>query len=544
MTLGDFLPTTVRQGQTYKGQKRVRFETVEQTGGRKYPKKKDETRQAKAGSNRQQQIGKTKASVGKTNAKKADTAQSFTLPLANRFLTLATDPSADELIREVNSGPSRSRTTASDLDADVPIITKVKGPQSNNGQSKENRKERSKAKKVQHLRVTVTPGQPRTVTEESRSKEASSNNVPRFNQRPYLESNKIREWLEGNIQATHDDQVMTASQGANEHVNRFVDFAVETAFTFDKLTRALFDVQVWSFYIQLGTKDHQPYWAKEVVREAKTRDDARARQTCENKIVKLNAQIKSLTDELQTTADRVRLTKAEYEEVMFSYMNESLTYVRRQNELKMRMAKIERAEFVAWENFMILATPAQKALALTIKNQLMLTRRKNMQYEEAAAHATPQVDMLPKGLPSLELRFKFDEKSMSEENAKDIYKSMGDITREYRLRATELYIRTAKVELDYHTTRLRDLLDGSVLAPSEREEDDGEAVKAFQVFIKVHRHHTAALAETEVLRLKERFQKADAPDPIVPLPVVQQIPVSELLNQVGQIREVLLLNKN
>ncbi|CAF4233576.1 unnamed protein product, partial [Rotaria sordida] len=52
---------------------------------------------------------------------------------------------------------------------------------------------------------------------------------------------------------------------------------------------------------------------------------------------------------------------------------------------------------------------------------------------------------------------------------------MDDITRDYRLKATELYMRTAKPELDYHTARLRHLTDGSILAPSETEEDNSEA---------------------------------------------------------------------
>lgn len=536
MTLGDFIPKAIRKGQSYKKVKQVRFAKDEPS--KKNAEKKERMNKA----NKERAHAGKKANVRKTNAIITDNAQSSNIALANRFLPLTIDSTGDDMIQEITSRHTESRTTT-----DAPIITKVIGPsasKASNATKKKNKKSKTKVN-LKNLQVTLAPGKPRIVTEKSR-KENSSVNIPRFHQRPYLEPNKIREWLKENIQSESDGQITTASQGANEHIDRFMDFAVKTAFTFDQVARALFDVQVWSFYIQLGTKDHQPYWAREVVSKAKTRESTQARQTCENMIIKLNTEIERLTEQIQTIATQHGLTKEEYEEVMFNYMNESLRNVRRQNELKMKMAKIERAEFVAWENFMNIATPAQKAIALTIKGQLVQIRAKSIRYETAATYATPHVDMLPRDVPALQLRFKFDEKSMSDENVKDIYKSMDDITRDYRLKATELYIRTAKVELDYHTTRVRYLMEGSLLTPSEKEEDNSEAVKAFQVFIKVHRHHTATLAEISVLSLKERHQKVDAPDPTIQITTTEAslIPVPELLSQVGQIQEVLLLNRN
>lgn len=535
VTLGDFMPNPIRNGQGYNKQKHVRF--TNQRPGNKNKEKKEMTMKTNA---KQMQIGK-KANVRKTNAITTDNTQYNNIALANRFLPLTIDSSDDDdLIKEATS--RQSRTTANHLDSDAPIVTKVTKPLTNNN----NRKKSQAKKRLNNLQITLAPGKPRIVTEKPQIREATSVNIPRFHQRPYLESSKIKEWMKDNIQSEDNGQVTTASQGSNERIDQFVNFAIKTAFTFDQLARALFDVQLWSFYIQLGTRDNHPYWAREVTKTAKTKDDKQARRTCENKIVKLNSEIKRLTEEIEATATQHNLTKQEYEEIMFNYMNESLTNVRRQNELKMKLSKIERAEFVAWESFMSLATPAQKALALTILGQLRQIRSKNIRYETAAIHATPQIDMLPKAVPALKLRFHFDEKSMSEENVRDIYKSMDDITRDYRLKATELYIRAAKVELDYHTTRQQSLIESSILAPSGKEEDDSEAVKAFQIFLKIHRHHTGVITEMSVLSLKERYQKVDAPDPTIPITTAEAslIPVPELLNRIGQIQEVLLLNKN
>lgn len=540
------MPTIVRQSeQSRNGRNRVRFagETIE-TKNTKNTKntKRSKGEAGEKGKKKQQQVGKKSANVTKATAKATDSATSSSITLANRFLPLDTDSSGDELIREINTRRREPRTTADHLDNDMPIVTKVIAGDRDKRKSKGGKKKASA-----NLRITLTQGQPRKVAEAPSAKEVQSANVPRFHQRPYLQSNTIREWLKKNIHTVQDGQTMTASQGASEHIDRFANFAAKTAFAFDQLTRALFDVQVWSFYLQLGTRDHHPYWAKQVVHTAKTREDARARQVCENRILKLNSEIKRLTDEIQTTAAQDGLQKEDYEEVMCNYMNESLVNVRRQNELKMKMAKIERAEHVAWENLMNIATPSQKALALTAKGHLTQVRTKNIRYETAAAHASPQIDMLPKGVPGLELRFKFDEKSMAEENVKDIYKCMDDITRDYRLKATELYVRTAKAELDYHTARLQLLTDESILTPSaEGQGDENEAAKAFQIFVKVHRHHTAALTETSVLSLKERRQKVDAPDPTKSTAATETalIPVPELLNQIGQIQEILLLNRN
>lgn len=535
ITLGDFMPKTARKGQKFNKQNHVQF-TNHKHGKKNEQTRKDKTKNTNVNKEKQIQVGKTKAKV-------TDAAKSFNITLANRFLPLTIDSSDDELVREVDLQRRQPRTTASNLDTDTPIVTKT--IVSNN---KNNKNSKAKKKNFNNLRITLATDQPRIVTEVPRTRETTSVNIPKFHKRPYLESNKIREWLMNNIHSEQDGQIVTASQGANEHIDQFVKFAIKTAFTFDQLARALFNVQIWSFYIQLGTREHQPYWAKEVVSIAKTREETQARRVCENKIVKLNAEIKRLSEEIQTIAVEHNLTKDEYEEVMFKYMNESLANVRKQNELKMKMAKIERAEYVAWENFMNIATPSQKSLALTIKDQLTQVRAKSIQYETAATHATPHVDILPKVVPALKLRFRFDEKSMSEENVKDIYKTMDDITREYRLKATELYIRTTKVELDYHTTRLRHLIDGSVLALSEKSEENNEGIEAFQIFIKVHRHYTAALAETSALRLKERHQKIDAPDPALQKTITTAdtslIPVPELLKQVGQIQETLLLNRN
>ena len=548
-TLGDFIPVSVRKGRGIKNKKQVRF-AGDRPGQKEKQKEQNEKlqRTRKRDIQRDTTVGR-KGSVKQTNAATTDMTRSFNITQSNRFLPLAIGSSNDDLVDEIDSHQRQSNIN---LDTDVPIITKVIGPLPGNGNAK--RKTKSKAnRKNSTLQITLTSGQPRTVTE--KPQEANSIIVPKFQQRPYLQPDKIKEWLSSNVQAVQHDQVMSASQGATEHIDRFIGFAVKTAYLFDQLARAIFDVQVWLFYVELGTKEHQPYWAKEVIRTAKTRDIARARQICENKIVKLNAKIKCLTDEIKVISAQCSLSNdsEEYEGVMFNYMSESLIHVRKQNELKMKMAKIERAENVAWESFMTTATASQKTLALMIKAQLMKVRGKSIRYETAAIHATPHINMLPKAVPSLELRFRFDENSMPEEDARDIFKGMKDITREYRLKATELYIRTAKVELEYHNTRLRQLMDGSYLAPSPApSESESEAVKAFGIFFKVHQHHTAAIAETSVLRLKERYQRVDAPDPTAPpatttaatATAIPHIPVQELLSQTGQIQEALRLNKN
>ena len=537
-TLGDFIPAPVRKGRDQMNHKKVRF--AEDKSYKKNREERQGTRRTSTNVQKDKSIGKP-GSVAQTNARTTDTTQTFNISLANRFLPLATESSEDDLINEIDSHGKES-------DTDVPVITNVIGPSPNNGNGKKKSKGKGKSKEKNTLQITLAPGQPRTVAEKPKG---ISVNIPRFDQRSYLQPERIKIWLNNNVQAVRDDHIMSASQGAAVHIDRFADFAVKTAYLFDQRARALFDVQVWLFYLQLGTKEHQPYWAKEVVGAAKTREDALARQICENRIVKLNAKLKCLADEITTISTQFGLANdaEENEKVMFNYMNESLIHVRRQNELKMKMAKIERAENVAWENFITLATAPQVTLARMVKAQLLKTREKSIRYEAAAVHATPQIDMLPKALPSLELNFQFDKESMSEEDAKDIFKSMKDITRDYRLKATELYIRAAKVELEYHNTRLRQLMEGSVLASTLSDTEsssDSEATKAFQVFVKIHLHHTAARAETIVLRLKERHQRVDAPDPVVPSATtrIQHIPMQELLGQTGQIQEVLLLNRN
>jgi hypothetical protein len=112
---------------------------------------------------------------------------------------------------------------------------------------------------------------------------------------------------------------------------------------------------------------------------------------------------------------------------------------------------------------------------------------------------------------------------------------MDSITRDYRLKATELYIRTAKAEFDYHTNRVKQLFEGSTLVGSEQPTNDPESIKSFHIFLRVHQHHTSALAEANVIFLEERTVK-DAPDPPISVP--------ELRAMTGPIQAIVQLNKN
>nr|ABQ08077.1 hypothetical protein [Adineta vaga]ABQ08078.1 hypothetical protein [Adineta vaga] len=539
ITLGNFLPNSILKRSNKK--KEVRFA---KKNSKQAPQKQKGDQKQKAIPKQQKKQAQT-MTVKKVNPSQPLLPSSVNIELANRFLPLSSDIPEDDVIANLveQQEPVNTNTTKN-ANTDTPVVTKVVP-------ARPKRKNRNKKKNneiQENLRITLTPGQSRIVTEVSEKNTSDSSNdkgvsnIPRYFDRPHLKAKQIEHWLKdvANVEAVQNDEVVTASQGAASHVDRLVDFATKTAFPYDQLTRALYDVQVWLFFLDLGTRQREPHWANEVTLAAKSKDDTHIRQFCEKRIIKINSDIERLRNEIAIISAQHDFQEQDgYEAIMFEYMNYALSNVRHYNELRMKTAKTERAESVAWDKFLTVSNPAQKSLAQLVKAQLAKYRAKKIQHEKVAIHATPEIDMLPKALPSLRLNFNLDKDSMTEEDIKDVQKSMDDITRDYRLKATELFIRSAKIELDYQATRLKQLIEGSVLDPSQGQ--DNEAIKLFEVFTKVHHCQTAAKAQKASLHLKDRFSKVDAPDPQVTEPM--PIPVAELSARIGNITNVLHLNR-
>ncbi|CAF1549133.1 unnamed protein product [Adineta ricciae] len=534
ITLGNFLPNSIQKGSN---KKKVHF--TNKNSKQAAQKQKGDKKQKAIP---QQQTKKAQTTtVKKVNPSQPLLPSSVNIELANRFLPLSSDLPEDDVIAnlvEKQQRPANTTTAAAtNPDTDAPVVTKVVPAQSK--RNNKNKKKKKNNKIQDNLRITLTPGQSRIVTKVSEKNTNDSSNVketskiPRYFDRPHLKAQQIEHWLKNvaHVEAVQNDEVITASQGAASHVDRLVDFAAKTAFSYDQLTRALFEVQVWLFFLDLGTREHEPHWANEVTLAARSKEDARIRQFCEKRLLKINSDIERIRNEIAIISAQHDFKEQDgYEAIMFEYMNYALSKVRRHNELRMKTAKTERAESVAWDKFLTVANPAQVSLAQLVKAQLAKYRAKKIRHEERAVHATPEVDMLPKALPSLRLNFNLDKESMTEEDIKDVRKSMDDITREYRLKATELYIRSAKIELDYQATRITHLIEGSVLDPSQGQ--DNEANKLFEVFTKVHHCQTAAKAQKASLHLKDRFSKVEAPDPkdTEPMPI-PKIDAPTVINQ-------------
>jgi hypothetical protein len=449
--------------------------------------------------------------------------------LTNRFLSLATEVPDNVEYVSTGTAPADSTETPVILNETISYHDRYKNDKSK--KKKDNRK---------GLKVTVTPDQPREIIVKSAEQDYDKTESDKGNRyRPHLNPVRITKWIKEKVHTVLNDEVISSSQGGDLHIENLIKFAIRSAKHFDLLTRTLFELQIWQFYVTLGTKAQHPHWAKEVIKFTKSRDHIKSRQVCENKILKYNEAIQRIKSDISKIALQSGLPPQTdgHDDIMFEYMNQALSKYRKQCEIKVKIAKTERAEFVAWEQFLKLATPTQKTLTALVKAQLLKTREKFIRYEVAAAHATPQVDLLPRNLPPLTLKFRFDETTMSDEQVKDTYDDMNKITRDYRLKATELFIRTVKTELDFHTDKVKQLLEGSDLNVTEQSDIESEASKTFQIFLKAHQFHTAALADRSVLFLEERLEK-DAPDPFIP------IPVPELLEITGQIQKNVQLNRH
>jgi hypothetical protein len=153
---------------------------------------------------------------------------------------------------------------------------------------------------------------------------------------------------------------------------------------------------------------------------------------------------------------------------------------------RIRRASIEKDEWDALQAFEDVASAQQKIYAKSfLKPALRSFHKKKKNYDLIGAHILN--DIVPKILPQYDFNLPVDVTSLSSEQTQENKESIHQLSKEFRLKATELYLKIAKDELDFQEERLQQLLedfprdkpsltglvtDGIDLEPDDNDTDD------------------------------------------------------------------------
>ena len=153
-------------------------------------------------------------------------------------------------------------------------------------------------------------------------------------------------------------------------------------------------------------------------------------------------------------------------DIMLDYIKEATQGLSKMSMNRIRRVSMEKDEWDALQAFEDVASEQQKGYARAYcKPALKSYHKKKKNFDLVAAHISR--DVVPKILPQYDFDLPVDETSLSSEQAQENRESMHKLSRDFRLKATELYLKIAKEEFEFQEEKLRRLLGDF---PQDRDE--------------------------------------------------------------------------
>ena len=393
----------------------------------------------------------------------------------------------------VNALPQRSnfnRATTTEVNETQPFqvdnqVQDIIRPNTRrNQQNRIRRTNTSSNRRHQRRQETTTHNRFSGLTDENKAANVNSTDqteqpVSLFNstkqtkkQRAYVEHSRLTKFINEN-----------SVNGMTSRGNQA--YVMASAHIYDDWVRNNYQLQVWKYYLKMGTDKDSSHWAKEVVQRTKTRENRKCTQFVQKKINQLtqsiaqsSATIYDLQTQLNTywsqtpaingqtttsttttnpsntasmpttagAASRARESVDRIEKSMLKYISHCTRHVKKNAENKMKIAKAELEEYKALEDFQLVATPLQSAIHLTLKPKMKLwmTKRKNVQI----ATKRVEYDAPPKFIENINFSYKIDESIIAPDEAQAMYDRMRDMTKRFRLEAMTTYLESSNRELE------------------------------------------------------------------------------------------------
>ncbi|CAF1315948.1 unnamed protein product, partial [Rotaria sp. Silwood1] len=270
--------------------------------------------------------------------------------------------------------------------------------------------------------------------------------------------------------------------------NEVCEYAKNTIETYDSWIHNHYEAQVWQHIYDLGKeKDH---WAKEIVNITHTREAKINVSMCEKKLAQLTSTCfdanNIITRNMRELSSKTATVATQrVHDLILDYIKEATQGLAKMSINRIRRASIEKDEWDALKTFENVASEQQKMYAKTFcKSTLNNYHKKKKRFELVAAHISN--DIIPKILPHYDFNLPVDENSLTSEQTQEYRKSIHNLSKDFRLKATELYLGIVKEEFEFQKERLQKLLDDfpqdRYEVPSTQIDDDDEEPLDNEVF--------------------------------------------------------------
>jgi hypothetical protein len=170
--------------------------------------------------------------------------------------------------------------------------------------------------------------------------------------------------------------------------------------------------------------------------------------------------------ELSSITEATAVAKRAHD-VMLDYIKEATQGLSKMSTNRIRRVSSEKDEWDALQAFENVASVQQKIYAKTFcKPAIKAYHKKKRNLDLVAAHIAH--DIVPKILPHYDFNLPVDEASLSSEQTQENKDSIEKLSRDFRLKATELYLKITKEEFDFQNERLEELLEDF---PQDKEDE-------------------------------------------------------------------------
>ncbi|CAF3359080.1 unnamed protein product [Rotaria socialis] len=321
-------------------------------------------------------------------------------------------------------------------------------------------KTRGNNQRITHGSKRVTTEEIIALSETEQDSDESLTSIDKKRSKTYLQGFKILAYLKDRM--NNDRKVKLEFKDA---FNAVCSYAKSTIEAYDKWVHNHYEVQVWQHFYDLGRqKDH---WAKELINMTHTREAKPNMVLCEKKISQLTSEcfdanniiarsMREFSSDPSIPTATVIIKRAH--DLMLDYIKESTQGLSKMSINRIRRASLEKDEWDALKTFENNASEQQKIYAKTFcKPAIKIYHKKKKNFDLIAAHISH--DIIPKILPQYDFNLPLDEGSLSSELIQENRESIHKLSRDFRLKATELYLKIAKEEFEYQDERLEKLLE-------------------------------------------------------------------------------------
>ena len=319
----------------------------------------------------------------------------------------------------------------------------------------------------------IVPGANRMNNEQS----SLHRDKPRI--KTYLQGFKIQSYLKQRMNT--DKRVKLDIKEAFSEVCAYAKSTIEA---YDEWVLNHYEDQVWKHFYKLGRK--RDHWAKEVVNVTHTRETKTNMAACEKKIAQFtsacfdaNSIIARGMRDIATTPglshDPVIVERAH--DLILDYIKEATQGASKMSLNRIRRASIEEDEWKALQAFESVASEQQRSYARAFcKPALKCFQKKKRNFDMVSAHISQNV--IPKILPQYDFQLPMDENSLSSEEARENKESIQKLSRDFRLKATELYLKLTRDEFAFQEERFDNLMDAF---PQDRNDQSAGLVDTAEV---------------------------------------------------------------